>query len=121
MIGLGFCTYIVASARYGTLYCGHTDDMLLRATQHRLGLVDGFARRYGCKHLVWFEEHGSRDEAFRRERRIKKWRRAWKVEMIEALNPRWLDIGLCPVWPMPDAGLFPGLHERCLGTAIPRA
>ncbi|MGB6229416.1 MAG: GIY-YIG nuclease family protein [Litorimonas sp.] len=120
MTDLGFCTYIVASARYGTLYTGHTDDLLLRATQHRLGLIDGFSKRYACKHLVWFEEHPSRNAAFRRERRIKKWRREWKIEAIEDLNPTWLDIGQCPVWPLPDPGQFPDLHDKCLSFSIPR-
>lgn len=79
----GFCTYIATNKRNGTLYTGHTDDIVARAEQHRHGTFESFSKRYGCKHIVWFEEHPSREEAFIRERRIKEWRRDWKLELIE--------------------------------------
>jgi putative endonuclease len=88
-----FFVYILASLRNGTLYVGMTDDLARRYLQHRNGEFPGFTKRYGVKLLVWFEEHGSRESAFTRERQIKKWRRKWKLELIERMNPRWLDLG----------------------------
>ena len=89
---MSFYTYILASKRNGTLYTGHTDDLGQRVSDHKSGSIPGFTAKYGITLLVWFEEHGSRDEAFRRERQIKEWERSWKIEMIERLNPRWLDL-----------------------------
>ena len=89
---MSFYTYILASKRSGTLYTGHTDDLGQRVSDHKSGSIPGFTAKYGITLLVWFEEHGSRDEAFRRERQIKEWKRSWKIEMIERLNPRWLDL-----------------------------
>ncbi len=89
---MSFYTYILASKRNGTLYTGHTDDLGQRVSDHKSGSIPGFTAKYGITLLVWFEEHGSRDEAFRRERQIKEWKRSWKIEMIERLNPRWLDL-----------------------------
>ena len=117
---IGFCVYIAVNARNGTLYVGHTDDLTARAEQHRLGLIDGFTKRYSCRHIVWFEEHESRHDAFVRERRIKEWRRRWKLELIEALNPHWIDVIASPVWPLPDAEAWPELYARCLEHALPR-
>ncbi len=84
--------YIMASRRNGTLYVGVTADLLKRAWEHRDGIVDGFTARYGCKTLVWFEVHDRIDEAIRREKQIKEWRRAWKLRQIEAVNPDWTDL-----------------------------
>lgn len=120
MLRIGFSTYIVTNKRNGTLYTGHTDDLALRASQHRDGSLPGFSRDYQTKHLVWFETHESREDAFQRERRIKKWSRAWKLSLIEKLNPHWIDIGLSPVWPLPDPKGFPDLYERCLSFALER-
>lgn len=64
MLRIGFSTYIVTNKRNGVLYAGHTDDLGVRATQHREGLLPGFSRQWGCQHLVWYEEHVSRDAAF---------------------------------------------------------
>ena len=89
---MSFFTYILASRRNGTLYTGHTDDVGRRVGDHKSGAIKGFTAKYEVKRLVWFEEHGSRDEAFRRERQIKEWKRSWKIEMIERLNPGWLDL-----------------------------
>jgi putative endonuclease len=84
--------YIVASNERGTLYIGVTGDLCSRALQHRQGLVPGFTKKYGVKRLVWFEHFGSMDEAILREKRIKEWKRDWKVEMVEKANPLWLDL-----------------------------
>jgi putative endonuclease len=84
--------YILASKRNGTLYTGVTSNMLARIHQHRHGMVRGFTSRYGVKLLVWFEQHATMDAAIMREKRIKKWNRAWKLELIEANNPEWRDL-----------------------------
>ena len=84
--------YIMSSGRNGTLYLGVTSDLVKRAWEHREGVTDGFTRRYGCKTLVWFEVHDRIDEAIRRERQMKEWRRAWKLRMIEEMNPDWHDL-----------------------------
>lgn len=89
---MAFYTYIVASGRNGTLYIGSTDDLPRRIEEHRNRLRDGFTAKYGCTILVWYEVFESRDEAFRRERRIKEWRRSWKLLLIEAENPTWRDL-----------------------------
>jgi len=87
-----YFVYILASERNGTLYVGVTSDLIGRMIEHRDGLVSGFTKRYGVKTLVYFEEHGDIDEAIRREKRIKRWRRAWKLALIESHNPQWLDL-----------------------------
>lgn len=84
--------YILASRRNGTLYVGVTADLLRRIWEHREGILDGFTARYGCKILVWFEVHDRIDDAIRREKQIKEWRRAWKLRQIEATNPDWSDL-----------------------------
>ncbi|HEY2231248.1 MAG TPA: GIY-YIG nuclease family protein [Xanthobacteraceae bacterium] len=87
-----FFVYILASARNGTLYIGMTDDLIRRLWEHQVGAVPGFTRKYGVKVLVWFEAHESRESAFQRERQLKKWNRAWKLELIERSNPEWKDL-----------------------------
>jgi putative endonuclease len=84
--------YLLASQRNGTLYIGVTSDLIARLHQHREGLIPGFTRDYGVKRLMWFEMHATMAEAIQREKRIKKWRRAWKLELIEAGNPNWRDL-----------------------------
>src|SRR5829696_8259866 len=84
--------YLLASKRNGTLYVGVTSSLLARLHQHRDGLVRGFTRRYRVKILVWFEQHPTMESAIAREKRIKKWNRAWKLELIEAENPDWRDL-----------------------------
>jgi putative endonuclease len=83
------CVYLLASQRNGTLYTGVTSDLLSRIHLHRTGAVTGFSRKYGVKLLVWFEQHPTMDSAINREKRIKKWNRAWKLELIEADNSDW--------------------------------
>ena len=86
--------YIMASARNGTLYVGVTSDLVRRAWEHREGVVPGFTRKYGCKLLVWYGVHESMVAAAQRERTIKGYRRAWKLKMIETMNPDWRDLYL---------------------------
>ena len=86
------CVYILASKRNGTLYCGVTSDLIRRAFQHRDNLVAGFTREYSVHTLVWYELHHAMPEAIAREKAIKEWKRAWKVDLIQASNPYWLDL-----------------------------
>jgi putative endonuclease len=81
----------MASQRHGTLYIGVTGDLAGRAAEHREELREGFTKKYGVHLLVWFEEFGNIHEAILREKRIKKWRRTWKIELIEKMNPAWSD------------------------------
>jgi len=87
-----YFVYIMASARNGTLYVGVTNDVGRRSFEHRNDLVEGFTKKYGVHRLVWFEEHGDIREAILREKRIKKWERAWKLRLIEESNPDWDDL-----------------------------
>ncbi len=88
---MGVFTDLLASALHGTLYCGHTDSLESRVWKHREKVFPGFTAKYGVTRLVWFEPHDTRDGAFRRERQIKTWNRAWKVRLIETQNPAWVD------------------------------
>jgi putative endonuclease len=87
-----FFAYMMASQKNGTLYTGHTNDLTQRIIEHREGHFPGFSKTYNCHRLVWFEWHESRDTAFRRERQIKAWKRAWKIRRIQTLNPEWDDL-----------------------------
>ena len=89
---MAFYVYIVANQRNGTLYVGHTDSITRRVWEHKQGLRPGFTERYGVKRLVYYEVLDTRDAAFARERAMKKWRRAWKLELIERFNPAWVDM-----------------------------
>lgn len=82
----------MASGRNGTLYVGSTDDLARRSWEHREGVVPGFTQRHGCKLLVWHEPHDTLYDARVRERRIKDWKREWKIKRIEACNPTWRDL-----------------------------
>ena len=86
-----FWVYIMASKPWGTLYTGVTSDLEARVYQHREGLIEGFTKKYGVKMLVYFEEHGDAMVAIHREKRIKKWPRAWKINLIRTDNPDWID------------------------------
>ena len=90
---MGFYAHILASGPYGTLYTGHTDDLRRRVFEHKEKLRKGFTAKYGVADLVWFERFDLRENAFRRERRIKAWRRQWKIELIESMNPQWRELG----------------------------
>ena len=89
---MAFHVYIVTNRMHGTLYVGHTDDLVRRAGEHRTGAVPGFARSHGLTRLVWYEDAPSRVEALAVERRLKRWNRAWKVRLIEERNPEWRDL-----------------------------
>ena len=84
--------YILASKRNGTLYVGCTNDVHRRVREHRSGVVSGFTERYGVTRLVYVERHDDIRDAILRERRIKKWNRAWKLRLIEEANPAWRDL-----------------------------
>jgi putative endonuclease len=87
-----FFVYILASARNGTLYVGVTNDLSRRMTEHKAKLVPGFTRKYGVDKLVYVEEYASILEARAREHTLKRWRRAWKIALIERDNPQWRDL-----------------------------
>ena len=84
--------YIMASGRNGTLYLGVTSDLVRRVAQHREGLVPGFTDKYGVHKLVYYEIHNDIREAIAAEKRYKAWKRAWKIRMIEKVNPDWRDL-----------------------------
>ena len=86
------CVYILTSKRNGTLYTGVTSDIARRAWQHRSNAVDGFVRDHGVHRLVFVEFYETMADAILREKRTKKWRRAWKLELIEHHNPQWRDL-----------------------------
>ena len=86
--------YILASQQNGTLYVGVTSDLLKRIWQHREGVVEGFSQSYEVKNLVWYEMHATMESAILREKALKKWKRAWKLQLIEERNPDWIDF-----WP----------------------
>ncbi len=86
-----YFTYMLASRPHGTLYTGVTNDLILRTYDHREGLLPGFTRKYSVHLLVWFEQHTDINYAILREKRIKRWRRDWKIALIEETNPNWED------------------------------
>ena len=86
------CVYILASRWNGTLYVGVTSDLIQRVLAHKNDIVAGFTRKYRVHDLVWFEQHATMDSAIAREKAIKEWRRAWKIELIERTNPKWIDL-----------------------------
>ncbi len=84
--------YILASRRNGTLYIGVTSDLAVRVWQHRNDVVEGFTKKYDVHMLVYFELHDDMESAIIREKRLKKWSRAWKLRLIEEMNPDWNDL-----------------------------
>ena len=84
--------YIMASKRNGTLYTGITSDLFNRVRMHREGTGSAFVKKYNVTHLVWFEEHALYTSAIQRETNIKRWKRAWKLKLIEDMNPDWDDL-----------------------------
>ncbi len=88
---LGY-VYLMASRRNGTLYLGVTSDIVRRAHQHRNRLIDGFSKEHGCTQLVWYDASDDIQAARQREVQMKKWKRAWKVDLIEQANPQWTDL-----------------------------
>jgi putative endonuclease len=90
---MGHFVYILASGRNGTLYVGVTSHPARRMAEHGSGVVPGFTRRYGVDRLVYIEEYASIREARAREHSMKRWRRVWKIKLIESINPDWKDLG----------------------------
>ena len=86
------CVYMLASKRNGTLYVGVTSNLPQRVWQHKNDLVEGFTRRYGVHALIWYEVHETMENAIAREKTIKEWKRQWKIDLIEAMNPEWRDL-----------------------------
>jgi len=86
------CVYILASRRNGTLYTGVTSSLKKRVWEHKNDLVEGFTKRYGVHILVWHELHSNMESAITREKAIKEWKRRWKLELIEEMNPDWRDL-----------------------------
>jgi putative endonuclease len=86
------CVYILATRRNGTLYVGVTSDLGRRISEHKEDLLEGFTGRYGIHSLVYAEFHATMEEAILREKRIKTWRRSWKIMLIEQMNPTWRDL-----------------------------
>lgn len=99
-------TYIIANRKYGLIYTGVTSNLIQRIHQHREKTFDGFASENGARMLVWFEQFGTMELAILREKRIKKWNRLWKIELIEETNPDWrdlaVDFGFPPLPPRPS-------------------
>ena len=87
------CVYMMASKRNGTLYIGVTSNLVQRVWQHKEGLMEGFTKRYHVHTLVWYELHSTMEAAIAREKALKEWKLAWKLELIEKDNPSWLDLG----------------------------
>ena len=84
--------YILASERNGTLYIGVTSDLVKRVWEHKNNLVEGFTKRYSVHHLVWYELHENMNSSIEREKKLKEWKRAWKIRLIEENNPNWNDL-----------------------------
>jgi putative endonuclease len=91
-VSKGYYAYILASKRNGTLYIGVTSDLARRAWEHREGMLPGFTKKYGVKLLVYYETFDDVDAAIHRETRLKKYKREWKLKLIEQRNPEWRDL-----------------------------
>ena len=92
------CVYLLTNRPGGVLYVGVTSDLSKRLEEHRCGVVHGFSRRYNLHRLVWFELHERMEEAISREKALKKWKRSWKVELIERENLSWRDLSETLGW-----------------------
>jgi putative endonuclease len=87
-----YYVYLLARKRDGTLYLGVTNNLARRVWEHRTKAIPGFSARYGVDRLLWYEVYERIDEAITREKALKKWRRAWKIKLIEDMNPEWRDL-----------------------------
>ena len=87
-----FYVYLMASQPFGTLYVSKTNDLLRRIWEHKIKAIPSFTAKYGVDKLMWFEAHETLESAFRREKQIKGWKRAWKIALIEEDNPHWIDL-----------------------------
>ena len=86
------CVYILASKKNGTLYIGVTSNLIKRVWEHKNNIIVGFTQKYQVHNLIWYEVHQEMESAIVREKRLKKWRREWKVKLIEKENPQWQDL-----------------------------
>ena len=84
--------YMMTNRKHGTIYIGVTGNLIFRVGTHREGQVPGFTKKYGLKRLVWYERHESMFDAIRRETSLKKYKRDWKINLIERDNPHWIDL-----------------------------
>jgi putative endonuclease len=103
--------YILASKRNGTLYIGVTSDLVKRVWEHKNNVVEGFTKRYGVDQLVWYELHEIMDSATQREKQLKEWKRQWKLQLIEEVNPNWLDL-YSTIILLDSAPVFTGVTRR---------
>ena len=87
-----YYVYIMASKRNGTLYIGVTNNLIRRVYEHKNNLIKGFTSKYGVHRLVYFESTSEVESAILREKQLKKWKREWKLELIEKMNPEWKDL-----------------------------
>lgn len=87
-----YYVYIVTNKPRGTLYVGMTNNLVRRSYEHRNGLIDGFTKKYNLKRLVYFEVFDRVEDAILREKRLKKWNKQWKIDLIERVNPNWSDL-----------------------------
>ncbi len=87
-----YYVYILASKKYGILYIGITNDLPRRVCEHKDGKIEGFTKQYHVKHLVYVEAFDYVDQAIHREKCLKRWKREWKIELIEKVNPEWKDL-----------------------------
>lgn len=91
-MGKDYYIYILASKRNGTLYTGITSDLIKRIWEHKNKFVSGFTEKYDVDKLIYFEQHQDPENAIKREKRLKFWKRKWKVDLIEERNPEWKDL-----------------------------
>ena len=89
---MAYYVYLLASRKYGTLYIGVTNDIIRRIHEHKSRVAAGFSKRYSVDRLVWFEIYEDPVTAITREKELKKWRREWKIRLIEEQNPQWIDL-----------------------------
>ena len=87
-----YYVYILASKRNGTLYIGVTNNLLKRVDEHKSNLIDGFTKKYNVHNLVYYEQYNDISCAITREKQMKKWKRQWKINLIEKFNPDWTDL-----------------------------
>ena len=103
-----YWVYVLASKIGGTLYIGVTNDLIRRVYEHKEGLTEGFTKKHGVHRLVYFEQHTDIEAAIQREKRLKRWNRAWKIRLIEELNPNWVDLYRVLLSPRPaHSGVMP--------------
>jgi putative endonuclease len=89
---MAYYVYMLASRKHGTLYIGVTSDLVRRVYEHKAKFLPGFTAKYGVDRLVWYEVYDDPTNAITREKELKKWRRAWKIRLIEEMNPAWNDL-----------------------------